>query len=58
MSGVRPTIYTVQPSEDGERWYVWDIYTGLPPKPVFVGTMEEAYAVSDALNKRTANLSS
>jgi hypothetical protein len=45
--------YSANPSE-GEtgEWFVWDIYEPLPPKPVFVGSMEEAIGVADALNLR------
>jgi hypothetical protein len=34
------------------QWMVWDMYRDLPPKPVFVGTMEDAGGVADALNRR------
>lgn len=48
-------LYTANPSESGTgQWYVWDMYKPLPPQPVFVGSMEDAISVSDALNKRMA----
>ncbi len=49
-------IYTVNPSISGnpDQWMVWDIYQLLPPKPVFVGSMEDAGLVADALNARRA----
>ena len=44
-------LYTAQPSEDGIHWYVWDMYGGLPPKPVFISDdMIEAQQVAEALN--------
>ena len=45
-------LYSSNPSANTERWFVWDIYAGLPPKPVFFGTMEEAGLVADRLNER------
>lgn len=47
-------LYTSNPSEDGEHWFVWDMYEPLPPKPVFIGSIEEAGLVADALNSRNA----
>lgn len=54
MCTVRETShFTSTPSVDGSgRWYVWDTYRPLPPRPVFVGTMEEAGRVADALDAR------
>lgn len=43
--------YTSNPSENGQ-WYVWDMHEPLPPRPVFVGSMEDAGLVADALNRR------
>ncbi len=45
-------LFSTNPSETTEQWYVWDIYSGLPVKPVFFGTMEDAGRVADALNAR------
>jgi hypothetical protein len=47
-------LFTSNPSEDGVNWYVWDMYAPLPPLPVFVGTMEDAGLVADALNQKRA----
>lgn len=49
-------LYTANPSESGNvnQWIVWDMYEPLPPKPVFVGSMEDAGLVADALNARAA----
>lgn len=46
--------FTTNPCESGEQWYVWDVHSGLPPKPVFFGTMEEAGSVADQLNMAEA----
>lgn len=46
--------YTTSPSENSDQWYVWDMDAGLPPKPVFFGTMEEAGSVADQLNMAEA----
>jgi hypothetical protein len=45
-------LFTSSPSDATSDWYVWDIYEPLPPKPVFVGNMEDAGLVADALNAR------
>jgi hypothetical protein len=50
--GARLSHFTSNPSADGERWYVWDMYRPLPPAPVFIGSMEECGGVADALNAR------
>ena len=47
-------LFHANPSETTDQWYVWDIYEPLPPKPVFLGTMEDAGLVADALNRREA----
>jgi hypothetical protein len=44
-------LYTSSPSEDGEQRFVWNMYEPLPPKPVFVGSMEDAGLVADALSR-------
>lgn len=47
-----PKLYTAKPSEnDPDVWIVYDMYETLPPKPIFVGTMEEAGSVADAKNR-------
>jgi hypothetical protein len=53
------TLYTSSPCTtdgvDGHwsgQWMVWDMYEDLPPKPIFVGTMEEAGGVTDVMNAR------
>lgn len=48
-------LYHASPSKNTDQWYVWDIYTPLPPKPVYFGSMEEAISVSDQLNMRELN---
>lgn len=45
-------LFSANPSETTSDWYVWDIRQPLPPKPVFVGSMEDAGLVADALNAR------
>lgn len=52
MNGPLPRLYTSNPSETTDDWFVWDMYEPLPPKPVFVGAMEDASLVADALNQR------
>lgn len=53
-----PVHYTASPSagaadEEGVRpWIVWNTYDGLPPRVVFVGSMEEAGGIADMLNLR------
>ncbi len=44
--------FATQPSQNGTDWYVWNMREALPPKPVFVGTMEDAGLVADALNRK------
>lgn len=42
-------------NSDGDftgQWFVWDSYSDLPPKPIFVGAMEEAYSVSEYKNSQ------
>lgn len=50
----RDVLWTAQPSErQNAGWYVWDMYSqDWPPKPVFVGAMEECQGVAEALNAR------
>lgn len=52
MDKDEPTLYTAKPSlNDGAIWIVYDMYEPLPPKPIFIGTMEEAGLVADAKNR-------
>ena len=51
-SSPRNEVWTAQPSDrKNSPWYVWDMYQALPPKPVFVGSMEECQAVAESLNR-------
>ena len=51
MSKIDGIGFTANPSEEPEAgWFVWLVEDGLPPKPVFVGSMEECGGVADALN--------
>ena len=45
-------LYTANPSEETDQWYVWNMYEPLPVKPVFFGAMEEAINVAECLNAR------
>lgn len=53
----RLELFTSQPSErQNAGWYVWDMYsTDSPPRPVFVGEMEECQMIADALNAYHGN---
>ncbi len=42
--------YTANPSENTAQWFVWNVYDELPPKPIFFGSMEDAWLVAGALN--------
>ena len=45
------SLFASSPSNDNfELWYVWDVYQGLPPKPIFFGSMEDCGLVADAKN--------
>lgn len=44
--------YTTSPTESRSDWMVWDMYEELPPKPVFIGSMEDCGAVADAKNEQ------
>jgi hypothetical protein len=51
MSNADGIGFTANPSEEPEAgWFVWCVEHGLPPRPVFVGSMEECGSVADALN--------
>lgn len=46
------TLYTAKPApNDRDKWIVYDMYEPLPPKAIFIGTMEEAGLVADAKNR-------
>lgn len=48
-------LWTSKPSESRVDWIVYNMREPLLPKPVFVGSMEDAGLVADALNKREGN---
>ena len=41
--------YAAQPSENGVDWYVWNT-RNPPPKPIFIGSMEECGMVAGQMN--------
>lgn len=46
------SLFTAKPApNDPEKWIVYDMYEPLPPKAIFIGTMEEAGLVADAKNR-------
>jgi hypothetical protein len=46
-------LYTCNPLvPSGEQWAVWDMRGRWPASIVFVGSMEDALLVADALNSR------
>ena len=47
-------LYSANPTKTPGQWFVWDICAELPPKPVYLGSMEDAGLVADALNDREA----
>lgn len=44
--------YTSSPAASPPDWMVWDMYEDLPPKPIFIGSMEDCGAVADAKNEQ------